>query len=195
MRVGGRCLSCWGSWSWYSCTAARPGNVIIDDRLFDPPPAGDPDPNLDPWPDPITINDNVIDVEITWTRGPHRRHIVIMSSYRHAHLPASCTKVCSVPAHFGTFSPDGPPRSLTRRLRAASLWILLGARAPPFPIPTNHPEGGHRDSAANRTTRRGLYATYSWATLTTLNAKSGQHIEPPAPSVPIRSQTRRPQKA
>lgn len=41
------------------------GNVIIDDRLFDLPPTGDPDPNLDPWPDPITINDNVIDVEIT----------------------------------------------------------------------------------------------------------------------------------
>ena len=41
------------------------GDVLIDDRLFDPPPADDPDPNLDPWPSPITINDNVIDVEIT----------------------------------------------------------------------------------------------------------------------------------
>ena len=41
------------------------GNVIVDDRLFDPAPAGDPDPNFAPWPDPITINDNVIDVEIT----------------------------------------------------------------------------------------------------------------------------------
>jgi serine-type D-Ala-D-Ala carboxypeptidase/endopeptidase (penicillin-binding protein 4) len=41
------------------------GDVIIDDRLFDPPPAGEPDPNLVPWPSPITINDNVIDVEIT----------------------------------------------------------------------------------------------------------------------------------
>src|ERR687890_2714064 len=41
------------------------GDVIIDDRLFDPPPSGDPNPNLDPWPSPITINDNVIDVEIT----------------------------------------------------------------------------------------------------------------------------------
>jgi D-alanyl-D-alanine carboxypeptidase/D-alanyl-D-alanine-endopeptidase (penicillin-binding protein 4) len=41
------------------------GDVIVDDRLFDPPPADDPDPNLDPWPSPITINDNVIDVEIT----------------------------------------------------------------------------------------------------------------------------------
>ena len=41
------------------------GNVIIDERLFDPPPAGEPDPNLDPWPSPITINDNVIDVQIT----------------------------------------------------------------------------------------------------------------------------------
>jgi serine-type D-Ala-D-Ala carboxypeptidase/endopeptidase (penicillin-binding protein 4) len=40
------------------------GDVIIDDRLFDPPPSGDPNPNLDPWPDPITINDNLIDVEI-----------------------------------------------------------------------------------------------------------------------------------
>jgi D-alanyl-D-alanine carboxypeptidase/D-alanyl-D-alanine-endopeptidase (penicillin-binding protein 4) len=40
------------------------GDVIIDDRLFDPPPSGDPNPNLDPWPDPITINDNEIDVEI-----------------------------------------------------------------------------------------------------------------------------------
>jgi D-alanyl-D-alanine carboxypeptidase/D-alanyl-D-alanine-endopeptidase (penicillin-binding protein 4) len=39
------------------------GNVLIDDRLFDPPPADDPDPNLDPWPSPITINDNVIDVQ------------------------------------------------------------------------------------------------------------------------------------
>ncbi len=41
------------------------GDVVIDDRLFDPPPTGDPNPNLDPWPSPITINDNVIDVEIT----------------------------------------------------------------------------------------------------------------------------------
>ena len=41
------------------------GDVIVDDRLFDPPPSGEPNPNLDPWPDPITINDNLIDVEIT----------------------------------------------------------------------------------------------------------------------------------
>ena len=41
------------------------GDVIIDGRLFDPPPTGDSNPNLDPWPRPITINDNVIDVEIT----------------------------------------------------------------------------------------------------------------------------------
>jgi serine-type D-Ala-D-Ala carboxypeptidase/endopeptidase (penicillin-binding protein 4) len=50
------------------------GDVVIDDRLFDvptgegpPPPSlaeGEP-PNLDPWPDPITINDNLIDVEVT----------------------------------------------------------------------------------------------------------------------------------
>src|SRR5215208_4362631 len=50
------------------------GDVVIDDRLFDvptgegpPPPSlaeGEP-PNLDPWPRPITINDNVIDVEVT----------------------------------------------------------------------------------------------------------------------------------
>jgi serine-type D-Ala-D-Ala carboxypeptidase/endopeptidase (penicillin-binding protein 4) len=41
------------------------GDVVVDDRLFDPPPADDPDPNLDPWPSPITVNDNVIDVEVT----------------------------------------------------------------------------------------------------------------------------------
>ncbi len=41
------------------------GDVVIDARLFDPPPTGEPNPNLDPWPSPITINDNVIDVEIT----------------------------------------------------------------------------------------------------------------------------------
>jgi len=41
------------------------GDVVVDDRLFDPPPTGEPNPNLDPWPSPITINDNVIDVEIT----------------------------------------------------------------------------------------------------------------------------------
>src|SRR5215217_8881814 len=41
------------------------GDVIVDDRLFDPPPSGEPNPNLNPWPDPITINDNLIDVEIT----------------------------------------------------------------------------------------------------------------------------------
>ena len=42
------------------------GDVIIDDRLFDPPPSAEAEPpNLDPWPSPITINDNVIDVEIT----------------------------------------------------------------------------------------------------------------------------------
>jgi D-alanyl-D-alanine carboxypeptidase/D-alanyl-D-alanine-endopeptidase (penicillin-binding protein 4) len=41
------------------------GDVIIDDRLFDLAPTGEANPNLDPWPNPITINDNVIDVEIT----------------------------------------------------------------------------------------------------------------------------------
>jgi D-alanyl-D-alanine carboxypeptidase/D-alanyl-D-alanine-endopeptidase (penicillin-binding protein 4) len=50
------------------------GDVVIDDRLFDVPTGGGPSPpslaegeppNLDPWPDPITINDNVIDVEVT----------------------------------------------------------------------------------------------------------------------------------
>lgn len=45
------------------------GNVIVDARLFDPPPPVDPTegpaPDLQPWPSPITINDNVIDVEIT----------------------------------------------------------------------------------------------------------------------------------
>src|SRR5215217_9739687 len=46
------------------------GDVVIDDRLFDPAPKSsvndltfDP-PNLVPWPRPITINDNVIDVEV-----------------------------------------------------------------------------------------------------------------------------------
>ncbi len=50
------------------------GDVVVDTRLFDDPAAGGQvppslaggeAPNLDPWPDPITINDNVIDVEIT----------------------------------------------------------------------------------------------------------------------------------
>ena len=50
------------------------GDVVVDTRLFDDPSAGGQvppslaggeAPNLDPWPDPITINDNVIDVEIT----------------------------------------------------------------------------------------------------------------------------------
>lgn len=41
------------------------GDVIIDDRLFDLAPSGESNPNLDPWPNPITINDNLIDVEIT----------------------------------------------------------------------------------------------------------------------------------
>ena len=50
------------------------GDVVVDDRLFDDPSAGGQTPpslaggeapNLDPWPDPITMNDNVIDVEIT----------------------------------------------------------------------------------------------------------------------------------
>ena len=40
------------------------GDVVIDTRLFGPAPPGEPDPNLDPWPSPITINDNVIDVQI-----------------------------------------------------------------------------------------------------------------------------------
>jgi D-alanyl-D-alanine carboxypeptidase/D-alanyl-D-alanine-endopeptidase (penicillin-binding protein 4) len=40
------------------------GDVVVDDRLFERPPADEPDPNLDPWPSPITINDNVIDVQI-----------------------------------------------------------------------------------------------------------------------------------
>jgi serine-type D-Ala-D-Ala carboxypeptidase/endopeptidase (penicillin-binding protein 4) len=49
------------------------GNIVIDDRLFQHPTAGarfaDLDagqtPNLAPWPYPITINDNLIDVEVT----------------------------------------------------------------------------------------------------------------------------------
>lgn len=46
------------------------GDVVIDDRLFAPAPESsvndlsfDP-PNLVPWPRPITINDNLIDVEV-----------------------------------------------------------------------------------------------------------------------------------
>src|SRR4051812_22348975 len=45
------------------------GNVVIDDRLFDLAPKGPSvdaltfnAPNLNPWPRPITINDNLIDV-------------------------------------------------------------------------------------------------------------------------------------
>ena len=41
------------------------GDVVIDPRLFDPQPAGESDPNLEPWPSPININDNVIDVQLT----------------------------------------------------------------------------------------------------------------------------------
>jgi D-alanyl-D-alanine carboxypeptidase/D-alanyl-D-alanine-endopeptidase (penicillin-binding protein 4) len=48
------------------------GNVIIDDRLFDRPTAEEMSadlaagqlPTLAPWPYPITINDNLIDVEV-----------------------------------------------------------------------------------------------------------------------------------
>jgi D-alanyl-D-alanine carboxypeptidase/D-alanyl-D-alanine-endopeptidase (penicillin-binding protein 4) len=47
------------------------GNVVIDDRLFELAPKGPSldalsfnAPNLDPWPRSITINDNVIDVEV-----------------------------------------------------------------------------------------------------------------------------------
>jgi D-alanyl-D-alanine carboxypeptidase/D-alanyl-D-alanine-endopeptidase (penicillin-binding protein 4) len=47
------------------------GDVVIDDRLFDLAPKGPSvdaisfnAPNLDPWPHPITINDNLIDVEV-----------------------------------------------------------------------------------------------------------------------------------
>ncbi len=46
------------------------GNIVIDDRLFDPAPESSVNalsfnpPNLVPWPSPITINDNVIDVEV-----------------------------------------------------------------------------------------------------------------------------------
>jgi serine-type D-Ala-D-Ala carboxypeptidase/endopeptidase (penicillin-binding protein 4) len=47
------------------------GDVVIDDRLFDLAPKGPSvdalsfnAPNLDPWPRPITINDNLIDVQV-----------------------------------------------------------------------------------------------------------------------------------
>ena len=47
------------------------GDVMIDDRLFDLAPKSPSvdalsfnAPNLDPWPYPITINDNLIDVEV-----------------------------------------------------------------------------------------------------------------------------------
>ena len=47
------------------------GDVVIDDRLFDLAPKSPSvdalsfnAPNLDPWPRPITINDNLIDVEV-----------------------------------------------------------------------------------------------------------------------------------
>ncbi len=47
------------------------GDVVIDDRLFELAPKGPSvdalsfnAPNLNPWPRPITINDNVIDVQV-----------------------------------------------------------------------------------------------------------------------------------
>jgi D-alanyl-D-alanine carboxypeptidase/D-alanyl-D-alanine-endopeptidase (penicillin-binding protein 4) len=47
------------------------GDVVIDDRLFNLAPKGPSldalsfnAPNLDPWPRPITINDNLIDVKV-----------------------------------------------------------------------------------------------------------------------------------
>jgi D-alanyl-D-alanine carboxypeptidase/D-alanyl-D-alanine-endopeptidase (penicillin-binding protein 4) len=47
------------------------GDVVIDDRLFElAPKTPSVDalsfnaPNLDPWPRPITINDNLIDVVV-----------------------------------------------------------------------------------------------------------------------------------
>jgi D-alanyl-D-alanine carboxypeptidase/D-alanyl-D-alanine-endopeptidase (penicillin-binding protein 4) len=47
------------------------GDVVIDDRLFELAPKGPSvnalsfnAPNLEPWPRPITINDNLIDVEV-----------------------------------------------------------------------------------------------------------------------------------
>jgi serine-type D-Ala-D-Ala carboxypeptidase/endopeptidase (penicillin-binding protein 4) len=46
------------------------GNVVIDDRLFAPTPESNANdltfdaPNLVPWPNPITINDNLIDVQV-----------------------------------------------------------------------------------------------------------------------------------
>jgi D-alanyl-D-alanine carboxypeptidase/D-alanyl-D-alanine-endopeptidase (penicillin-binding protein 4) len=47
------------------------GDVVIDDRLFDLAPKNPSvdalsfnAPNLDPWPSPITINDNLIDVQV-----------------------------------------------------------------------------------------------------------------------------------
>ena len=47
------------------------GDVVIDERLFDLAPKGPSvdalsfnAPNLDPWPRPITINDNLIDVQV-----------------------------------------------------------------------------------------------------------------------------------
>jgi serine-type D-Ala-D-Ala carboxypeptidase/endopeptidase (penicillin-binding protein 4) len=47
------------------------GDVVIDDRLFDLAPKGPSvdalsfnAPNLDPWPSPITLNDNLIDVQV-----------------------------------------------------------------------------------------------------------------------------------
>jgi serine-type D-Ala-D-Ala carboxypeptidase/endopeptidase (penicillin-binding protein 4) len=47
------------------------GDVVIDDRLFDLAPKSPSvdalsfnAPNLDPWPRPITINDNLIDVQV-----------------------------------------------------------------------------------------------------------------------------------
>ena len=47
------------------------GDVMIDDRLFELAPKGPSvnalsfnAPNLDPWPRPITINDNLIDVQV-----------------------------------------------------------------------------------------------------------------------------------
>ena len=54
------------------------GNVIIDTRLFDLAPETDVNdfsfnaPNLDPMPRPITINDNLIDVEVTLGRSGRR---------------------------------------------------------------------------------------------------------------------------
>ena len=116
------------------------GDVVIDDRLFDlAPKAASVDaisfnaPNLDPWPYPITINDNLIDVEVEPGKVGEKPKVVLwrpkVAPY-HLQMRAKTVKA-GEPTTLSVSPQSNGPVVVSGNIAAASSFGSAGAEAWP----------------------------------------------------------------